>query len=282
MSGSSNGEAALRPLLAILAAAVGMMALLPLWWMLVAGLTPGQNIFRYLSPLSIRFLLPLEPTLEHYVGLAQGTFVRAMANSLIISVVGVAGGVLLSALAAFGFAAFRFPGRGALFALVVVTFLVPFDAIAVPLAALFRSWGLQNSYTALILPGIANGLAIFLLRQFFLGIPQDLSEAARVDGMGWGRIFWQIYLPLSRPALISAGILVFVFQWHAYLWPLLIATTPNLIVAPVALASLAGQFDVNFGQMFAGATLTALVPLIVVLALQNYFTHSLAATGGKE
>jgi multiple sugar transport system permease protein/putative chitobiose transport system permease protein len=135
---------------------------------------------------------------------------------------------------------------------------------------------------ALIVPGVANGLAIFLLRQFFLGIPTDLAEAARVDGMGWWGIFWRIYLPLSRPALVSAGILIFVFQWHAYLWPLLIATTPHLIVAPVALASFAGQFDVDFGQMFAGATLTAAVPMVVVLALQRYFTHSLAATGGKE
>lgn len=271
-----------RVLLTLLAADAGITALLPLWWMLVAALTPSHQIFQHLAPLSVRFLVPAEPTMEHFVRLAQGPFLRAMANSLIISVAGVTIGVLLSALAAYGLAVFRFRGQGLLFALVVISFLVPFDAIALPLAALFRSWQLQNSYAALILPGAANGLAVFLLRQFFLGIPAELAEAARVDGMGWWGIFWRIYLPLSRPALIGAGILVFVFQWHAYLWPLLIATAPDMIVAPVALASFAGQFDVDFGQMFAGATLTAAVPLVVVLALQRYFTHSLAATGGRE
>jgi multiple sugar transport system permease protein/putative chitobiose transport system permease protein len=268
--------------LGLLAAAAGVLAFLPLWWTLVSGLTPGQDIFRSLSSLSVRLVVPTQPTAEHLYQLLAGPFARAMGNSILISLAAVGIGVLLSALAAFGLAVFRFRGQSVLFAIVVVAFLIPFDAIALPLAALFRSWQLQNTYVALIVPGVANGLAIFLLRQFFLGIPTDLAEAARVDGMGWWGIFWRIYLPLSRPALVSAGILIFVFQWHAYLWPLLIATTPHLIVAPVALASFAGQFDVDFGQMFAGATLTAAVPLVVVLALQRYFTHSLAATGGKE
>jgi multiple sugar transport system permease protein/putative chitobiose transport system permease protein len=271
-----------RAVLSVVAAAAGLLAFLPLWWTLVSGLTPGQDIFRSLSTLSVRLVFPTQPTAEHLGHLLAGSFARAMGNSVLIALVAVGLGVLLSALAAFGLAVFRFRGQNALFALVVVAFLIPFDAIALPLAALFRAWHLQNTYVALILPGVANGLAIFLLRQFFLGIPTDLAEAARVDGMGWWGIFWRIYLPLSRPALISAGILIFVFQWHAYLWPLLIATAPDLIVAPVALASFAGQIDVDFGQMFAGATLTAAVPLVVVLTLQRYFTHSLAATGGKE
>lgn len=271
----------LRRAWTLVAVATAAYAILPLCWLVLSATKPGGEIFAHLDPLRPRALLPGPVTFEHFTSLMHTPFPRALLNSLIVVAASVAIGVALSALASFGLAAFRFRFQGVLFAVVVVSFLVPFDAIALPLSQQFRDWGLDNSYLGLILPGVGNGFAIFLLRQFFLGIPRELLEAARVDGFSNRRILWHIVLPLSRPALVSAAQLIFVFQWQSFLWPLLVATDPRMTVAPVAIASFAGQFNVDFGQMFAAAALTAAVPLVVLLAVQRYFTASLAGSGSK-
>lgn len=261
---------------------VATLSMLPLWWAAVSALRPGSEIFRYLSPLSLWTLLPRHPTLGNVALLWDGSFARAMLNSGVVVVVTLAAGLLLCALAAFGLSALRFRGQSIVFGAVVVSFLIPFDSIAVPLADLFRRAGLGNSYAGLILPGLGNGLAVFLLRQFFLGVPRELAEAAKIDGLGWFGIFWRIYVPLSRPALIGAGLILFVFQWQAFLWPLLIAPDPDFRVVSVAIADFAGQYNVDYGQMFAGTLFAALLPMIVLLAFQRYFTVSLASSGSKE
>ncbi len=271
-----------RWLLLLLAILVAATSFLPIWWASVSALRPGADIFRYLSPLSIWSILPRHPTLANLHVLWTGAFGLAMANSLIVAAVTVLLGLFLCATAAFALAVLRFPGRSLVFRLIVVSFLIPFDSIAVPLATVFRDFGLQNTYAGLILPGLGNGLAVFMLRQFFLGIPRDLMEAAMVDGLGWWGIFTRIYLPLSRPALIGAGLILFVFQWQAYLWPLLIAPDPNVHVASVAIADFAGEFDVDYGQMFGAAMFTALVPMAIMLVFQRSFTASLSTSGNKE
>ena len=269
-------------LLLLVVAAIACIWMLPVWWTIVSGLRPSDDIFRYLSPLSIWSVLPRHLTMGNISVLWAGEFGRAMLNSVVVTTATVVLGLVLCATAAFALAVLRFPGRTLLFAAMVVSFLIPFDSISVPLATLFRAAGLENSYAGLILPGLGNGLAVFMLRQFFLGVPRELSEAAMVDGLGWWGVFTHIYLPLSRPALISAGLILFIFQWQAYLWPLLIAPAPAVHVASVAIANFAGEFHVDYGQMFAAAAFVALVPMGVMLALQRFFTASLAASGGKE
>jgi putative chitobiose transport system permease protein len=263
-------------------ACAGLVFFLPLWWVIVSSLRPEDDIFRYLNPLSFWTFLPNRWTPEHIVTLWTSPFARAILNSVLVAAATVVLGLVVCALAAFALAVIEFPGRTAVFAIMVVSFLIPFDAIAVPLFDIFRRAGLQNSYMGLILPGVGNGLAIFLLRQFFLGIPRELSEAAMVDGMGWFQVFWRIYLPLSVPALISAALIMFIFQWQAYLWPLLIAPATEYKVAAVALAQFASAYDVNFGVIFAGAMFVSLIPMVILVGFQRYFTTSVAATGGKE
>jgi putative chitobiose transport system permease protein len=168
------------------------------------------------------------------------------------------------------------------FAIVIITFLVPFDAIAVPMSAVFRNWNFENTYTGLILPGLGNGLAIFLLRQFFLGIPTELRDAARVDGASWFSVYYRIYLPLARPSLIGAGLILFLFQWQSYLWPLLITTDRSMDVAPVALGRLFGQFGVNYGHLFAGSVILGLIPAVILLFFQRNFAESVSTAGLKE
>jgi putative chitobiose transport system permease protein len=271
----------LRRLWTAVAAVAGIVAVLPLLWILASALKPSNDIFSGFSPLTPQVLFPSSITFDNFTSLFTSSFMLALFNSLFVVAATVIVGVGLSALAAYGLTAFTFRGQGVLFAIVVVSFLIPFDAVALPLAELFRSWGLSNTYVGLILPGVGNGFAIFLLRQFFLGIPRELLEAARVDGMGEFRIFWRIVLPMSKPALISAGQLIFVFQWQSFLWPLLVATNPSKTLAPIALANFAGAFNVNFGLMFAGCILTVIFPVAVLFYAQRYFTASVASTGSK-
>ncbi|GAA2339682.1 carbohydrate ABC transporter permease [Dactylosporangium salmoneum] len=269
-----------RTLLIVIPAAV--LAVAPLLWAVISSLRPGDEIFRYLSPVSIRTVVPTTVSLDNYRAVLESSFTLALLNSVIVTAVSVALGLAVSSLAAFALAMIPFPGRTVLFSVMVVSFLVPFEAIAIPLATTFRHADLQNTLIGLILPAVGNGLAIFLLRQFFLGIPISLSEAARMDGLGWFGIYRRIYLPLSRPSMIGAGLILFVFQWQSFLWPLLIAPAPDVRVAPVAIADFAQESGVDYGQMFAAATLTALVPLVVLLFAQRQFTSSLASTGEKE
>ena len=261
---------------------VAILFFLPLWWVTVSALRPSDAIFRYLSPLSLWSFWPNDPTLDNVVQLWQGDFRRAIINSIAVSAITVIIGLVVCSTAAFALAVIEFPFRKAIFMIMVVSFLIPFDAIAVPLFGIMRDLKLQNTYTGLILPGIGNGLAVFLLRQFFQGIPKELREAAAVDGLSWFGIYWRIYLPLSGPALVSAALILFIFQWQAYLWPLLIAPAPRYKVASVAIAQFSGQYDVNYGLIFAAALFISVIPMTVMTLLQRFYASSVASTGGKE
>ena len=178
-----------RSVIAVLGWVVALLFLLPLWWTVASALRPQAETFRTLSPVSFWTLVPRRFTLGNFSRLFARDFGRAMVNSIVVTAATVIIGLAICATAAFALAVLDFPGRTATFALMVVSFLIPFDAIAIPLTSIFRDAGLQNSYLALILPGIGNGFAVFLLRGFFQGIPKELAEAARVDGLGWWGVF---------------------------------------------------------------------------------------------
>lgn len=174
----------LRHMPLLTAVVIGVLFALPLLWVLTGSLRPGDKVLAGLDQVSWRTLIPTDATLHNYVVLFQGDFGRSVLNSVGVAVATVLLGLLLSAMAAFGLSVFQFRGRGVVFGVILLSFMIPFDAIAIPLSDVFRDWGLQNTYTGLILPGIGNGLAIFLLRQFFLAVPRELVEAAKMDGLG--------------------------------------------------------------------------------------------------
>ena len=267
--------------LVVLVPAVSILWLAPLAWTVAAGLRPSDDVFRSFRTLTWRTFIPDAVTADNLAEIAGGTLGRAIGNSLIVAGATVVLGVLMSAMAAYALTVFRFRGRGLVFALVVLAFMVPFEALAIPLADTARSVGLDNSYIGLILPGLGNGLAIFLLRQFYLDIPRELAEAASIDGAGAWRVFWHVYLPLTGPAMVGAGIIIFVFQWQAYLLPLLLTTDPAMDVGSVALARLFGQYGVDWGMLFAGAAVLCLVPAIILLAFQRTFTESVVGSAIK-
>ena len=265
-----------------LAVAISLGFLLPVLWLLASTFRSSDETAASSSPLSWWVLWPREFTLVNIQSAMNSGFVTAIGNSLLVSIVTVIVGLGISAMAAFALAVIPFRGRSAIFSIMVLSFLVPFEAIAIPLSRSFGDWGLQDTLIALILPGLGNGLAVFTLRQFFLGVPPSLSEAAHLDGAGWFRIFWSVYLPLTRPALIGAGLILFLFQWQAYLWPILVTHSPELDLAPVAISRSFGALTSDYGQVFAETTFLAIIPAIVLLVLQRYFVASVALSGSKE
>lgn len=262
--------------LPVLLIITGAVFFIPLLWVLSSSLRPANDIFRYLSPLGLKSLIPTDVTLENFINIFQGVFWRAAVNSIVVSAVTVVLGLIVCVLAAYALSALDFRGKNAVFACIVVGFLIPFDAVALPLGEMFNAWGLRNTYTALILPGIGNGLAIFALRQFFLGIPKDMREAAQLDGARTWSIIWRIYVPMSKPALISSSLILFVFQWQAYLWPLIVISRDEMQMAPVVLAKLQGQAEYGFdpGQIFAGTVVLAIIPMILLMKFQRHFVQS--------
>ncbi|QIQ06114.1 carbohydrate ABC transporter permease [Streptomyces liangshanensis] len=271
-----------RVVLTVLAVVVALAFLVPVLWLIASTFRSSTETFANSSSMNWHMLWPAHWTLENLRSAVDNGFLRNLANSVIVAAVTVVLGIAISAMAAFALAVVDFPGRRIVFGLVVLSFLVPFEAIAIPLAHTFSDWGLTNNFPALVLPGLGNGLAIFTLRQFFLGIPPELAEAARVDGAGWPRIFLRIYLPLTRPALIGTGLVLFLFQWQAYLWPILVTTSDDKDVAPVAIAKTFAAFSSDYGRVFAETAVLAVIPAVILLGLQRYFVASVASTGSKN
>lgn len=269
---------------ATLSIAGGLIAIsvfLPLWWVFVSSTRPGNGYVENMTPLSWLAFVPWGGDLTNYSALLSGPFVLGLVNSFVVAGATILFGLLIAVPAAYALATLQFRGRGLVFSFIVIVAMIPFDAIAIPLSSLFQSWNLSDSYAGLVLPALANGFAIFVLRQFFLGIPTELMDAAEVDGLGTLGTLWRIVLPLSKPALIGAGMMLFLSQWQAYLWPLLIGTSPERQLAPIALANLSTMFTVDLGQIMAGAFVLSIIPMILLLFFQKQYTESLSTTGLK-
>jgi multiple sugar transport system permease protein len=257
---------------------LGALAILfPFVWMLMTSLKPEPEVITY-PP----HLFPRHLTVQAYKDVwSQIEFGRLFLNSVIF-----AGGVTLvsltlDSLTAYALARLQFPGRELIFWLIIATLMVPFQVLLVPVFLQVFDLHLLNTYAGLILPRATNGFGIFLLRQFFMSIPRDFDEAARLDGAGEFYIFRKITLPLSLPALATLGIFHFTFNWNDFLWPLIITTNDDMRTLPAGLAVFSGQHETQYSLMMAGAVLTLLPLLIAFLFLQRYFIRGIALTGLK-
>ncbi len=261
--------------------AAGFVFLLPLWWAFTSSLKPLSEIFADVSPFRLQALLPTSLNFNAYYNIFQKGFGLAIFNSLVVSGFSVVLGLLVNGSAGFAFAVLRFPGRNLLFGLTVLTFLVPSEAIAVPLYRVIRDLGWLDSYAGLVAPAVANGICIFLFRQFFALVPRELAEAARMDGAGWLTILVRIYVPLSGPVIISAGLLLFLFQWEAFLWPLIATRSENMRVIQVALAGFEQQYQTLWNELFAASVISAVIPLLILLPLQRYYIQGVTGAAVK-
>jgi len=273
-----------RGVLAAVMVVVAALWLMPAAWVLVTSLKHAENIIR-MPPEWI----PWPPTLAHYVEVLFSSsrtarIGRAFLNSVIVSLSSVAVVVITSAMAAYPLARMQFRGRDAIFALLVGSLMIPNAVVLVPQYVLIQRLGWLSTYQGLIVPEAAMTFAfgVFLLRQFFLTIPRELEDAARIDGAGTWRVFTRIVLPLSQPVLAALAIFAFRSAWNDFLWPLIAVNRPEMFPLPVALSLLRNAYaSESYGPIMAGATLSALPLLLVFLVANRRIVEGVRVSGLK-
>jgi multiple sugar transport system permease protein len=258
-------------------AGVCAVMLFPLYCMLVVAFTPRDALFD-----SGAQLWPDALTTDNFTRLFDrfpvGTW---FANSVMVAAVTTAISVTVNLMAGYALAKLRFLGRDAVFVLIISTMMIPAQAIMFPQFRTVIDLGLFGTFWAVILPSAATAFGIFLARQFLLAIPDELLEAATMDGAGQLRIFLRIVLPLCKPLIAVLVLLAFMAQWNDFLWPLIALKDPALYTLPVSLRFLQGQYDADYGGLMAAALLTCLPLVVLFLFLQRYFVEGLARTGIK-
>jgi ABC-type glycerol-3-phosphate transport system permease component len=261
-------------------AIVTMLCVIPLYWLLVSSFKPIEH----LAQVSV---LPAVVTLDNYVQAFNSLVPRWLLNTLFITVLTTVLGLAVAALAAFGFARYPFRGRTVLFAVVLISLAIPEYASVLPQFLIMRQFGLLNTYAAVILPMAANALALFLLRQYFSQLPEDLFDAARLDGASEFRAFLTIGVPLVAPGLGAAGLILFLSAWNAYLLPLVMLNRSEEFTIPVGLAFLHSQLNVGYmehspwGPVIAGTVLSILPIIVCLLLMQRFFIRGLTAGAVK-
>ncbi|MDQ0252952.1 multiple sugar transport system permease protein/putative chitobiose transport system permease protein [Evansella vedderi] len=262
---------------------IAAIVILPLAFGFVSSFRHLDDIFRYMSPVTWKTFIPTNLTLEAYVNLFSiRGFGRVLFNTFFVTTLTVIFGLFVCSLAAFGLSVFNFKGRNIIFVIVLLTFMIPEESIAIPLYRLVDSLGWINTYYALIVPGIANGLVIFLYRQFFMDIPKPLLEAARMDGASWFKIYWSIVMPLSKPVTVTASLLIFIQQWESFMWPLIATRTQEYRVIQVALSHLRTETGTYWNELFAAALISVIIPVLILLPLQRYFVQGITNTSTKD
>lgn len=248
----------------------------PFFWMVTSSFKPPTEAVST-SPT----FLPSSPTADAYVRLfTEMDFGRYLVNTLVVVALGGVGLVLM-AMAGYGFAKFRFRARGGLFLLVLMTLMIPVQVTMIPTYLILNELQLTNTLVGIAAPTLVSAFGIFLFRQFMGTIPDELLEAARLDGAGEMRVFWRIVLPLSTPILAVQAVLTFIMGWNSFLWPLIIATDQDMYTLSVGLSLLNQQITVNPTLQMAGASLMV-VPIIVVFVLfQRYIVQGFTMSGLK-
>ncbi|OWY38072.1 sugar ABC transporter permease [Xenophilus sp. AP218F] len=247
--------------------AIGLITVYPFWWTLVTALSTEGDVFAFPPA-----LLPAAPSLANFAeAITSIDILKFYANSLAITVLTVAGTLLVSALAAYPLARMRFPGRKLVFGAILATMILPSEVNFLVNYITVSKLQLTDTYSGVVLPTLAGAVGIFLMKQAFEAIPNDLIDAARVDGASEWQIFWKIMLPLTRPALAALTILTTVTAWNQYIWPSIVMSSPDKFPLSVGVLYLAGAFSFKTRVVAAGAVLTILPILIVFLLTQRYF-----------
>ena len=255
----------------LLAAVVALLTVAPLLWMVsVSFMAPGEAA-QFPPP-----LLPADPTMENYRTLFGSFGIgRFLANSILVSTLATILALIFTVPAGYAFAKLRFKGRDATFRLLVAALVVPGQIGMLPLFLELKAIGLVNSYAGALVPWLAGIFGIFLVRQYCLSIPDEMLEAARIDGASEGQILRRIVLPILTPIIVTLALFVFLGSWNDFMWPLIILVDQNLYTLPVALAAMSREHVQDNELMMAGAVVTTLPVLILFLALQRFYLSGL-------
>ncbi|MGE5585679.1 MAG: carbohydrate ABC transporter permease [Bacillota bacterium] len=252
-----------------------LVMVVPFIWMLSTSLKPTGDVLGYSLD-----LIPRPPMWDNYVKVWQSLpFARYFWNSLVVSSTVTLLQLATCSMAAYAFARLRFPGRDTLFLLYLGTLMIPGQVTMIPNFILVRLLGWQDTYMALILPEAFSAFGTFLLRQFFLTIPAELEDAAKIDGCSWSRVYASVILPLAKPALAALAIFTFMGQWNNFLWPFIVTSSEQMKTLTVGLRSFQGMYYTDWNLLMAGS-LISLVPILVVFFLaQEHFIKGIALTG---
>jgi len=263
---------------------ISFILLFPFYLMVVTSLQTEAQTRRF-PPL----LTPPTPQWSNYAeALNAAPFVRFMVNSAVVALIIVAGNLVLCSIAGYAFARLRFAGRGLVFGLIMATLMVPFQVTMIPEFLIVKWLGTNvwdqlgiDHLGALVLPTLATAFGIFFLRQFFLTVPIELEEAARMDGTSRLGVLFKIVLPLSLPALSTVAAITFLDAWNSFLWPLIVINTESHMTLPLGLTTFQGSHDTHWELLMAGNVFSLVPMLLVFFVAQRYFVRSVAATGLK-
>ncbi len=256
---------------------VGVLFMLPFVWSLSTSLKPMADLFQVTPS-----LIPSEARWDNYSAVFDAApFLRFYVNTIAVTIARTLGQVFIASLAAFAFAQLRFPGRDAIFFVLLAGLMVPDQVLIVPRFVIMRQLGWLDTYQGLIIPLIFSSFGAFLLRQYFLGIPKDFQEAATIEGANPFRIYWDIYLPLARPALAAFGFLAMLYSWNEFLWALTVTSSSDMRVLSVGLALFQGQYFTNNAVLLAAANMATFPLLIAFLFFQKQLVEGITLSGIK-
>ncbi|MED5016272.1 carbohydrate ABC transporter permease [Paenibacillus chibensis] len=270
---------------------IAVAMFLPFFWSLITSFKPSDEIFS----VPLRWL-PSHFTLEHYIkAFTTVSFGLYFKNSVILAAAGVIANLFFGSLAGYAFAKLTFRGNMPIFRTLLAAMMIPGIVTMIPSFYVLRHFpllggndlfgsggmGLLNSFWGIILPGASGTFAVFFMRQFFLTLPSDMMEMARIEGCGEFRIFWNIYLPLTKPALATLSIFTFQAGWNSFLWPMIVLNDPDKATIQMGLQAFSYNNQTDYGPMMAGALIAILPILILFLLLQKYFVQGIAFSGIK-
>ena len=253
----------------------GLGMIFPFIWMVISSLKMPQDIYS-LS------LIPPDPTLANYREVIDKTdYVRWFLNSLLIASITTASVAFFDSLAGYTLAKFRFPGQTVIFILILSTLMVPTEMLVIPWYMMSIEFHWTDSYWGVMFPGVISAFGVFLMRQFFSGVPNDLIDAARLDGFSEFRIFWKIAIPLVKPAVAALCIFTFLGNWNAYIWPLIVTRSEEMRTLPVGIAFFSSEAQSSFHLIMAAASLATIPVLIIFVIFQRQIIKGIVLTGLK-
>lgn len=258
------------------------VSLFPIIFCLASSLRSHEDYATNILPFTIRSIFPSELTLENYKIIFQDyQFWKPILNSAIVTFFSIAFGCILNSIAAFAYTCFDFKGKKIFFALVMISFMIPFESIAIPLYSIVDQLKMIDTYRGMIIPAIADGLVIYLFIQFFKDLPVSLIESARMDGASWITVFSKIIIPISKPVFVTSALMMFQSQWNSYMWPLLVARSKDIRTIQIAISAFSGERNIQWTYIYAASFISILIPIILFIPLQKYYIEGITAGSVK-
>ena len=253
----------------------GVVMVMPIVFMLSTSFKWPHEIYNLL-------IIPDDPTIENYTYvLEDGRFYKWFINSLIVATITTISAVIFDSLVGYTLCKFRFRGRMIVFVAILSTLMIPTEMLVIPWYLMARDFGWLNSYWGIMFPGVITAFGTFLMKQFFESVPDDFLEAARIDGLNEFQIWWTVAMPLVTPAISALAIFVFLGNWTAFIWPLIVTNDPALYTIPVGLTTFSVEQNVEWELIMTGAALATIPTLIVFLVFQRYIIRGVVMTGLK-